>query len=152
MSHHATKCLLALLVCLPLCGLSSTRAADDEKSMEAIGGLSAGYIYETYLCIGMIGDNVANKTMEAAAGKALLASVVGMIDPIDKQLGVVGDNASGAENKAGIKEMRSIIALLRTEGKELQGILDGDATHAAKFDAARKQAWEKIKALLGIKD
>lgn len=155
MKQVSLKALAVVLFCLPICANQSVKAAEsDQKLLEAVGGLSAAYVYQTYLNIGMIGDGVANKTMEAASGKQILGSVVNLVEVIDKQLGALqdGDKLSD-DDKRGIAEFRSIISLLRIEGKELQAMMDtGDKSHAAKFDEARKAAWEKIKALMGLKD
>ena len=121
MKLMSLKVVAVMLLCLPFCGSQTVNAAEgDQKLLEAVGGLSAAYVYQTYLNIGMIGDGVANKTMEAASGKQILGSVVNLVEVIDKQLGALqdGDKLSD-DDKRGIAEFRSIIALLRIEGKEL---------------------------------
>ncbi len=155
MIRFAAKGVLALALCIPLfSGVQQVRAAEDTAVVEAIGGLSAAYVYQTYLNIGMIGDSVANKSMEPDTAKQLLGSVLGLADTITKQLTAVAKSDKlSADDQKTMQEFLTIISLLKTQGSELQQIWSTkDEAHAKKYESARTLAWDKIKTLLGIKE
>jgi|GEM_PF-841869 len=151
------KTLLALFLCFSLgsAGMQAKAAeGPDEHVLGAIGGLTAAYVYQAYLNIGMIGDSVANKSMEPATGKELLRSVLAVMDTVDDQLAAVSKNTPlSAEDKKGLGDLQKIIPLLKIQGEELELIWSTkEASHAKKYEAARTLAWDKIKTTLGIKD
>jgi hypothetical protein len=155
MNRFAAKAVLAIAICLPLtAGVQRAQAAEDTSLVEALGGLSAAYVYQTYLNIGMIGDSVAGKSMEPATGKELLGSVLRMADTINTQLTAVAKNDKlSADDQKTMQEFLAIITLLKTQGKELELMWSTkDEAHAKKYESARTLAWDKIKTTLGIKD
>ena len=147
---------LALALSLPLAGMGvqKAQAAEDPALVEALGGLSAAYVYQAYLNIGMIGDSVANKSMEPDTGKQLLGAVLGMMDNINTQLTAVAKSDKlTADDQKTMQEFLAIVSLLKTQGKELNLMWETkDEAHAKKYESARTLAWDKIKTILGIKD
>ena len=145
---------VCVLCCLPIfAGSLNSVYAGDEATMEAVGGLTGAYVYQLYLNIGLVGDGVAKKCMEPEAGKQILGSVLRVADVIDSQIDKMTKSNIADDDKKQLGEFRSVIALLKTQGSELEKFWETkEEEHGKKYETARTSAWEKIKTLLGIKD
>src|SRR5262245_54974985 len=57
-----------------------------ERFLEALGGLSAAHVYQSYLNIGLLADGVESEAYSKAEAEQMLATVGNMIDMADRQL------------------------------------------------------------------
>lgn len=130
-----------------------------DKSLEAVGGLSAAHLYQTYLNLGMLADATENDVYSESEAKKLLTTIGALMDKVDKQLARVAESATDAEDKKKLDQVRELTALLRTQARELRAYWDtpekdtaGKKEHETKFHKAREDVWAGIKELLNIKD
>jgi hypothetical protein len=130
-----------------------------DRSLEAIGGLSAAHLYQTYLNLGMLADATENDVYSESEAKNLLKTVSALMDKVDIQLGRVLESSTDPEDKKKLEQVRDLTKLLRAQARELRAYWDtpekdtaGKKEHETKFHKAREEAWAGIKELLNIKD
>jgi hypothetical protein len=130
-----------------------------DRSLEAIGGLSAAHLYQTYLNLGMLADATDGDVYNESDAKNLLKTITVLMDKVDTQLGRVLESSTDPEDKKKLEQVRDLTKLLRVQAKELRAYWDtpekdtaGKKDHETKFHKAREEAWAGIKELLNIKD
>jgi hypothetical protein len=134
-------------------------AAGRDRSLEAVGGLSAAHLYQTYLNIGMLADATENDVYTEDDARKLLDTIMAWMDNVDKQLARLLDTSLDADDQKKVLQVRGLTGHLRVQGKELRAYWDtpesdmaGKKDHEMKFHKAREDAWTGIRELLGIKD
>jgi hypothetical protein len=130
-----------------------------DRSLEAIGGLSAAHLYQTYLNLGMLADATDGDVYNESDAKNLLKTITVLMDKVDTQLGRVLEASTDPEDKKKLEQVRDLTKLLRAQARELRAYWDtpekdtaGKKEHETKFHKAREEAWAGIKELLNIKD
>ena len=124
-----------------------------EMLLEALGGLSAAHLYQSYLNIGLLADGVEGEVYSRADARKVLATVTGLMDTVDKQLARLPEEKLKKDERAALLRIRSLTTLLRTQIEELQAYWEsGDKNHAKRFHKLREEAWAGIKELLDFKD
>src|SRR5580765_5514195 len=58
----------------------------DERVLETLGSLSAAHLYQSYLNIGLLADAVEKEGVGQEQASDMLATVVSLINVVDKQL------------------------------------------------------------------
>jgi hypothetical protein len=128
-------------------------APPQEMLLEALGGLTAAHLYQTYLNIGLLADGVEGEIYTPADARKLLATVIGLMDTVDKQLARLPEESLKAEERKALLRIRSLSVLLRTQIKEVRTYWEtNDKEHAKRFHKAREEAWTGLKELLDLKD
>jgi hypothetical protein len=118
---------------------------------ETVGMLSGLYLYQTYLTIGLLADGKAERVYDEKTARSVLATVVGPLDAVDKQLTVVGKLAQTDADRRAVEQLRTTVALLRRQSQELTAFWDtGNPAAGARYEATRQEAWKQITALLGL--
>ena len=141
--------LLFLALTLPLSAWADT--AEDNIYLETVGGFSGSYIYTTYAYIGATADAYAKDIYPASQVKVMMDEKVQMIKNLVTQLQAVQATNIVAEDKQFISSMIEILTLLQVEAESLASFAStNDQADVERYDQARKQAWPKIKKLLGI--
>ncbi|HEY7153478.1 MAG TPA: hypothetical protein VH575_05930 [Gemmataceae bacterium] len=124
-----------------------------EVLLEALGGLSATHLYQSYLNIGLLADGVEGEVYSRADARKVLSIVIGLMDTVDKQLARLPEENLKEDERAALIRIRSLTDLLRTQSKELQVYWEtGDKEHAKRFHTVREEAWTGIKELMNLKD
>jgi hypothetical protein len=122
-----------------------------EAVIEALGGLTAAQLYQTYLNIGLLADAVEGEVYEKDEARNLLDKVSGLMTEVERQLDRVAQPTD--EAKKYLDQARSVMAKLRSQSRELRSYWDTDEKdHVTKFHQARQDAWTGIKTLLGIEE
>jgi len=118
---------------------------------ETVGLLSGLYLYQTYLTIGLLADGKAERVYDDKTARSVLATVVGPLSAVDKQLAVVGKLAQTDADRQAVDRLRTTVALLRRQSQELTAFWDsGDPAAGARYEATRQEAWKHITSLLGL--
>jgi hypothetical protein len=127
-------------------------SADPRATLtEAVGLLSGLYLYQTYLNINLLADAKADRRYDEESARAVLGTVVGPLDLVDKQLARVGELAQTDGDRAAAGKLRQIVGLLRRQGQELGRFWDtGRPADGARYEAARQESWRQISAVLGM--
>jgi hypothetical protein len=147
------KLALAVLVPLLAVSLFSYSSKLEEKMFFAMGNFGAGFLYQTYLSIGMVSDIWTHNIYTPDDAKSLLNSNSALLQTSKKILQELSDFSITKEDRGTFLEMVSIIddlageadAMLTYIGSRAQGDLD-------RYEAFRKQAWAKISKLMDIKE
>lgn len=117
------------------------------RLLEALGGLTAVNLYQTYLSIGLLADGAESDVYSTPEAKQLMTTLMSFVETMDRQLARVGEQDLKPEDKKLLDRARQIAALYRVQAKELIAYWDtGDKEHTARFHKAREDAW------LGLKD
>jgi hypothetical protein len=134
-------------------------ATPRERALEALGGLTAAHVYQSYLNIGMLADAAENEVYGTDDAKKLLTTILAWIENVDQQLKSLAEANLEPDDQKRVTQVRELSGLLRAQAKELRAYwdvpesdTDGKKDHEMKFHKAREAAWSGIKELLGIKD
>lgn len=140
--------VMALMFLVP----GTIRAEDDVKSA-AIGSLSASFLVQTYLNVGLLADASAKKDADKEQLEGTLATVEKLLNTTETHLdALMKSNEVSEEDKGFLKKIKSCYALLDEQISELHKFWkDKSEANAKSFDAARVAAWNKISDTLGIK-
>jgi hypothetical protein len=128
-------------------------AVPADRLIEAVGGLTAAHLYQTYLNIGFLADATEGDVYSQADAKKLLETVTGIVDAVEKQLDRITEAGLKAEDQKALQDTRRLLTPMRTQIKELQAYWEtGEKEHATLFHKAREETWAGIKSLLGIQE
>src|SRR5262249_15611171 len=95
-----------------------------DRSLEAVGGLSAAHLDQTYLNIGLLADATEKDAYSDEDARKILTTITVWVDNIDQQLGRLSDAGIDPEDQKKIAQVRSLTGLLRTQAKELRAYWD----------------------------
>jgi hypothetical protein len=124
-----------------------------EPLLEALGGLTAASLYQTYLNIGLLADATEHAVYAPADARKVLQTVTDLIDTADRQLAALPEAGLQEDERKALARSRTLLGLMRTQTRELRAYWDtGKKEHAAQFHKAREEAWAGIKDTLGIKE
>lgn len=147
-----TSGLVVAFVALTLVVSGPAQAADDDAKMAAIGGLSASFLVQTYLNIGLLADASVKKDADKEQQESALGTVENLLSKTEKQLDDLLTIKISDEDKAFLKKIKSCYALLDEQISALHTFWkDKSEENGKAFEAAREAAWKKISETLGIK-
>ena len=128
-----------------------TPPAIPDTVSEAIGGLAASHLYQTYLNIGLLADSVEGEVYEKEEARRLLDTVAGLTSAVEQQLDRVGHQSlKDDEKKALNRPARSLPAFGHRCANCRNYWEEDDKDHVERFHKAREDSWKGIKALLNI--
>jgi len=143
-------CLVLLLVFWGT--VSAEGAPEDNVYLEAIGGFGGSYMYMTYAYIGVTADAYSKDIYTASQVKVMMEETVGMLQKLVKTLQTIRATNIVDSDKNYLDSMIEVYNLLKLEAESLAAFVSSnDRTDVEKYEQARKQAWPRIKKLLGIK-
>ena len=142
----------AALLGLTLLVAGTARAADEDVKMGAIGGLSAAFLVQSYLNIGLLADASAKKDADKEQLASTLTIVENLLGETEKQLDTVLKSDITDDDKAALKKIKSCYALLNEQISALHTFWkEQNEANGKAFEQTRVEAWKKISATLGIK-
>ena len=120
--------------------------------MTAIGGLSASFLVQTYLNVGLLADASVKKDADKEQEESTLSLVENLLSKTEKQLDDLLKSQISDDDKVFLKKIKSCYALLDEQISALRTYWkDKSDDNVKAFDAARQAAWKKISATLDIK-
>jgi hypothetical protein len=132
-------------------GVSGALAQD--ACLEAVGGLSAGHTYTSYLLIGTTADGFAQKAFDAdhvAEVATEIGTLCGNVTGLLAKLR--GGKLSDSDSKY-LGEIEAIYALLKEQSSALAAYAKSNKNEdMEKYEKARTTVYPKIQTLLGIGD
>jgi len=153
------KKITVLLVTIFVLTSSLFAQATDEqketKKLEVMGGLCAGYMYNTYITVGAVADAFVSEQYDKARSIELMKEQIGMIGSIVKMMQDMLD-MKALKAQSDIDYTKEVIVVLKGLSQQAQYVIDfaekktDDAT--SKYDKQRISNWSKIAKLLGIDD
>ena len=123
----------------------------NERTLEALGSLSASHLYQSYLNIGMLADAVEHETYTLSQAQEMLTTVVGLMDIVDRQLDRLAKTELGADDRRDVERIRLLSALLRVQVAALRAYWrTHEAQQAARYHEAREKSWKGLSEVLGL--
>lgn len=122
-----------------------------EFFLEAMGGLSAAHLYQTYLNIGLLADGVESEAYSVAEAKKNLAVVTNFMDLVEDKLAKVEKVGLEPDDHDSLARIKTVADLLRLQSKALTTYWDGGMPEQAEqYQLARKTAWTGLSKVLGL--
>ncbi|MCI0456665.1 MAG: hypothetical protein L0Z62_06760 [Gemmataceae bacterium] len=130
---------------------AKAKRPEQERFLQALGGLSAAHVYQSYLNIGLLADGVESEAHTKAEAEQMLATVAAMIDLVDRQLDKVGELGLEADDQQSVERIQELTVLLRRQASALRSYwASGDEEHITRYHEARETTWNTLSKLLGI--
>jgi len=143
----------ALILFASLTSFSQTCEERQDKMLGAMGGLSAGFMYNTYAAIGAICDGYVGGTYEQANAEELLDNQKKLTENLLKLLDeLLEKNYLPDQNDKDF--MRSTISVIKGLQSQAQYFLDyiknKTDQRKDKYESQRKENWKQISKLMGL--
>ena len=134
---------------------SQTCEEREDKLLSAVGGFSAGLLYNTYGLIGSVADAFGKDAYTAETVTDLMNAQKNMADNIIKMLdGLINDKALKDENdKNYVIATKDIIAGLKKQAEILVNYAKTNNNQQQKaYEQQRQKNWKDISKLMGIEE
>ncbi|HMK25441.1 MAG TPA: hypothetical protein VK483_05365 [Chitinophagaceae bacterium] len=144
-----TLCLFTV----SLGGFSQTCEEREDKLLEAVGGFSAGMLYNTYGLIGSISDGYAHDAYDALTIHDLMEAQKRVFDNLVTVVEVLKNEGylKDVKDKDYAVSIISILKGLKKQAQLLEDYTDNKSRQKQEaYDAQRKQNWSAISKLMGI--
>jgi hypothetical protein len=124
-----------------------------ETALEVLGALTAAQLHQTHLNIGLLADAVEEGVYKPDEAKDMIHTIAGLLSTVEKQFDRLAGEGLKEDDKKSMEEARQVLALLRTQSKELEDYWKtNDKDHVARFHKAREEAWKSIKSMVSPED
>ncbi len=146
------SCLLCLLLIPAFTSGGQGKGQNQQIMLETIGQLSAQAVYLSYLATGTIADGHAKQIYDNDTAIELLSKIVILAQQTPQQLDkLMASGALGGEDIVYVNDLIQTMHLLAAQaGAYRNYITSRNQAHLQVFSSKRKEAWEKIRILLGI--
>ncbi len=130
---------------------TTTLAAVKDRYLEALGGLSASHLYQSYLNIGLLADGVEKEVYALDEAEKMLGSVTDLMNLVEGQLAKVRQTGLEPDDHASLERIKAVTALLRLQTETLQAYwVSGDMEEARQYHQAREATWKGLSKVLGL--
>ena len=153
----ATLAATVLIACGARTDRSAATAEDESQTRErtayrqAVGGLGAGYLYQTYLVIGTAADLLGREALETPEAVALMETTEGMSRNVDEILIGVRKLPIGPADANTVNSMLHVNQLLMQQAESLRAFAESRTKeNAMRFEARRKATWGQLSRLLNV--
>jgi hypothetical protein len=131
-----------------------TRPAEtphSDTALEAMGGLSAANLYQSYLTIGLLADGVQNKAFTIEGATTTLKIVASCLTLVDDNLAKLDQRNLDAQDVASLRQIKAVAALMRIQAQALETYWStGKAEHGEAYRKARTATWTGLSKVLGM--
>ncbi|MEW5721830.1 MAG: hypothetical protein AB1896_01895 [Thermodesulfobacteriota bacterium] len=146
------KALLVVILSVVLAVAAQARpvfAQGCNQELEAVGVLSAGYVYMTYGFIGAAGDAYSKGSYTSEQVQSMMKETSALLDTVGQKLG--GLSNLTAEDETSVASIVRICLLLKSEAEGLSAyVASNSQADLDQFNRSRDKAWQLIKQLLGL--
>jgi hypothetical protein len=136
-------------------GFSQTCEERESKLLEAVGGFSAGMLYNTYGLIGSISDGYAHDAYDALTINDLMDAQKRVFDNFVKVVEELknGGYLKDTKDQDYAVSIINILKGLKKQAQLLEDYADNKSRQKQEaYDAQRKQNWSAISKLMGIEE
>lgn len=145
--------ILLLFLIVSINSFSQTCEERESKLLEAVGGFSAGMLYNTYGLIGSISDGFAHDAYDPLTISDLMDAQIKVADNLVKVMEEL-KNGGFLKDEKDQGFAGSVISVLKGLKKQAQ-LLEDYANNKSRqnqdaYDGQRKQNWSAISKLMGI--
>ena len=141
--------VVALLALATFCRLQ----AQEDATLEVVGGLNGALLYNTYVAIGAIADASTENVYDSSYVVALMDEQKGLLKiAIENNKKLLASGVIKSETDIQyLKDLNQAYQLLKTEAEALIAYMQSkSADDGNKFDEARRQCWALIAKLLEL--
>jgi hypothetical protein len=126
-------------------------AGPREAFLEALGGLSAVHLYQSYLNIGLVADAVEKEVYTVAEAGKILKTVEDLIGLVDQRLTHLAKTSLDQDDLQALEHIRTVTEQLRLQASALKGFwAAGETENMNRYRQARARCWDELRDLLGI--
>jgi hypothetical protein len=127
------------------------RPAAHEQLLQSLAVLTVGHLYQGYLNIGFLADNMGSDVYSRDEAVKMLKEVTNTLSIVDRQLARLRAVQLTPEDRRDVEHVRQLGKLLRAQADELTAYWEEPTkAQALRYKKARAAAWAGIKPLLGI--
>ncbi|HEU4575598.1 MAG TPA: hypothetical protein VFS36_11405 [Chitinophagaceae bacterium] len=147
---------IILLFAVAAISFSSMAQSCEEREtnlLNTLGGLSAGFMYNTYLSIGSVSDAYVKEVYTKENTLALLEEQVNLIENIRKMLNELLEKKSltAADDQRFVKETMEVMKGLQQQARFFKEYVNTkDNTKATSYENQRQSNWKNISKLMGL--
>ena len=128
---------------------SSPPEARAERLLEALGGLSAAHLYQSFLNLGLLADSVEGDVYTRAEAEKMLSTMLGLMDQVDDHLQSLKDAGLDRDDQRSVENLRKVSTALRAQAEALRAYWKTDGKdEESRYHAAREEAWAALRALM----
>lgn len=131
--------------------------ADDGRAEErtayrrAVGGLGAGFLYQTHMVIGATADLLGRKAIGSEEVTALMETAEGMSQNVEEILTDVRKLPIGPADGKTVAAMLHVNRLLVAQARSLRAFAQApNEENAERFESDRNQSWVRLSRLLNV--
>jgi hypothetical protein len=136
---------------LPSPPSSAPDTAMKDMALEAMGGLSAANLYQSYLTIGLLADGVASKAFTVEGAANTLKIVASCLTLVDNKLAKLDKMSLDPDDHASLQQIKAVTALMRIQTHALETFwATGKTEHGDAYQRARKATWTGLSKVLGV--
>ncbi len=122
-----------------------------DSCLEAVGGLSAGHSYTSYLLIGTTADGFAKKAFDAEHVSEVATEIGTLCEKVTVLLTKLRAGKLSESDAKYLTEIQAIYVLLKEQSSALAAFAkSGKNEDMEKYEKARTTVYPKIQALFGI--
>ena len=130
---------------------TATEPASRGVTLEALGGLSAANLYQSYLTVGLLADGMQNNAFTVDGATNTLKIVTSCIALVDTKLARLDRLNLEPDDLASLRQIKAVTALMRIQTQALEMYWStGKADHAEAYQRARKATWTGLSKILGV--
>lgn len=120
---------------------------------QAVGGLGAGYLFQTHLFVGSAADLLAKGAYKPQDVLVLMDTTLGMGQNVNEILEKVRELELGTANARVVEDMLETNRLVIEEAEALKTFAGAmNRENARTFEQKRELTWQKLRKLLNIED
>jgi hypothetical protein len=117
----------------------------------AVGGLGAGYLFQTHLSIGAVADLFGQQIYEAREVTVLMNTAIGMGRNVDAMLDALRATKLGPADARAVEQMMKVNRMLSREAEALREFArERNGANASRFADLREQTWQELRRLLDV--
>jgi hypothetical protein len=121
--------------------------------LEALGGMCAVHLYQSYLNIGLLADAVENEAYSGSDAAGILLTIQELVTMVENHVTLVGRLDLETDDLHTLTRIRLVSNLLRTQGAALMGYwATADEEYANRYQTARGATWGELQEMLGLQD
>jgi hypothetical protein len=118
----------------------------------AVGGLGAGYLYQTHMMIGAFADLLQKGELGPEEVEALMGTTLGMGDNVSEVLAHMSSVDLAPNDRATLDQMLEVNGLLGEQAHALKTLArDRSPEKWQEFASMRETTWVRLRALLNIR-
>jgi hypothetical protein len=133
--------------------LDATNLLRETLHLNTIGTYSAGFVLLSYGYIGVLADALGQRIYEPDVVHSMLRETIIYLNNANNQLKSYKnhENELSESDLNFLSSISGIIGDLIIEAEALSEVASGDDSALDRYNAARKEAWQRIKQILKVK-